>query len=87
MSTIVNDAGELQPRARKKPSYLDLLDENEQGSIRDDLTTFFRTQRRQVPRTLRKNARGRRITTGHAGRAGQRKTSISPFERCLTAGD
>jgi hypothetical protein len=66
MSTIVNDAGELQPRARKKPSYLDLLDENEQGSIRDDLTTFFRTQRRQVPRTLRKNARGRRITTGHA---------------------
>jgi hypothetical protein len=41
MSTIVNDAGELQPRARKKPSYLDLLDETEQGSIRDDLTTFF----------------------------------------------
>jgi hypothetical protein len=40
MSTVVSN-GELQPRARKKPSYLDLLDEPDQDRIYDDLAAFF----------------------------------------------
>jgi hypothetical protein len=39
MSTIVEGGG--QPRTRRKPSYLDLLEEADQHRIYDDLATFF----------------------------------------------